>query len=105
MHPAYESFNPIGVAALINTTVASAQVSLPDRNRDENRQLQIANNSASWMFVKQGKDNTVVAVVDVDYAVAPGSVVVITLDNNTTNIAAVLATGTGKAYFHIGQGV
>lgn len=105
MHPAIESFNPIGNAVPLNTSTVSANVQLPSRNQDENRQLQVSNSSTAWMFVKQGKDNTVSATADVDYAVAPGAVVVITLDNNTTWVAAVLSTGTGKAYFHIGQGV
>lgn len=112
MHPANESFFPAGRGntVTIAASAAAAEAILPDRNRDENRQLQVANSTASWAFIRQntaptGTNNNIAAVADVDYPVAPGSVVVITLLNDCTYISAILTAGTGKIYLNIGEGV
>jgi hypothetical protein len=105
MIPQQQAFYPTRLVPVLAATVASAEVALPSRNVVENQQLQIGNASTAWAFVKQGFASGTVAVANVDYAVAPGSVVAITINQNTTHIAAVLSAGAGNIYMTLGGGL
>jgi hypothetical protein len=109
MQPAIEAFYPAGAAVVLVTSTTTAEVQLPVLpsrvSASEVRQLQIANNSTSWLFIKQGSVSGNSAVVKVDYPVAPGAVVVITLRNDTTYIAGILLAGVGEAYLQLGGGL
>lgn len=72
------------------------------------RQIQIANLSTSWAYVNFGVfGNMVAATVAASYPVAPGSVVVVTVDAEVTGASVILGTAaaTGNVIFTRGEGL
>lgn len=91
-------------AAAVASTVFSGQ-----RSRNEANQVQIANTSAAWAYVNFGaiRDSFVVtaATVATGYPVAPGAVVIVTVDPEVNAASVILATGTGNVIFTRGTGI
>ena len=69
-------------------------------------QIQIANQSASWAFVNFGVVGSIVAATAAaSYPVAPGSVVVVSVNSDVNGASVILATGTGNVTFTRGEGL
>jgi len=87
----------VTVAAVDATAVASTVI--PGTGNDTNLQIQIANKTSVWVHVNFGHlegGETVRAAALTDYPVAPGSVVVVTVDPEV-NAASVFANGAPAA--------
>lgn len=90
--------NSVTVAA---STVAAASARIPFGGE----QIQIANTSTAWAFVNFGVLGAVVAATAAaSYPVAPGTVVVVTVDTEVSGASVILATGTGDVIFTRGRG-
>lgn len=69
-------------------------------------QIQISNTTASWCYVNFGVFGSVTAAtVASSYPVAPGAVVVVSVDNEVNAASVILATGTGNVIFTRGEGL
>jgi hypothetical protein len=71
-------------------------------------QVQIANLTTSWAYVQFGVyGNVTAATVATGYPVAPGSVVVVTVNNEVSGADVILDSsgGTGNVIFTVGQGI
>ena len=91
---------------LAATTSSQATVVFPGSVTNYKQQIQIANQSASWAFVNFGAvGNVAAATVAASYPVAPGAVVVVTVDKEVTGATVILATGTGNVTFSRGEGL
>jgi len=99
----------ITVAANAASATASAQFPQNFVGTDTypNCQLQIANISTSaWAYVNVGIFGSVTAAtVAASYPIAPGSVVIITVDSTVTGASVILSTSTGNVIFTVGSGV
>ena len=94
-------FASVTVAA---TTSAAAGI-LPTTSTN---QVQIANQTAAWAYVNFGTSgNVVAATVAASYPVAPGAVVVVTVDDEVTGVSVILAAGAtaGSVTFTCGNGL
>lgn len=96
-----------------STTVAGADTAtssakFPGTNDNTYVQFQIANLSTSWAYVSFGQFGAVVAAtVAASYPVAPGSVVVVSVDPEVTGASVILGTAaaTGNVIFTRGEGI
>jgi hypothetical protein len=80
----------------------------PGTDNNASTQIQIANISTSWAWVSFGVFGSVTAAAaGVGYPVAPGAVVVVTVDPEVTGASAVLQTAaaTGNMTFTRGEGL
>jgi hypothetical protein len=70
-------------------------------------QLQIANTSGAWAYVNFGNVGIGVtaATVAAGYPVAPGAVVVVSVDPEVNGASVILGTGTGTVVFTRGEGL
>jgi hypothetical protein len=70
-------------------------------------QLQIANTSAVWAYVNVGNLGLglTAATVAASYPVAPGGVVVISVDAEVNAASVILASSTGNVVFTVGEGL
>ena len=69
-------------------------------------QLQIANTTLSWAYVNVGRlGDLTAATVAASYPVAPGTVVVVTVDQEVSGASVILASGAGNVIFTRGNGV
>lgn len=96
------------IAAVATGTGANCQI---DPTAKGANQAQIYNESTSAVaFIAFGNDNTVGAstgsasTYTADYPVAPGAVVVVTIPDGATWVAAKLSTGTGNVLVTPGVG-
>lgn len=90
----------------VDTATASAR--LPGGNTIGFNQLQICNLSTSWTYVNFGRFGAVVAAtVASSYPVAPGSVVVVTVDSEVDGASVIhgTAAATGNVIFTRGFGL
>ena len=97
----------IASAFMGTTDAAGNSPRLPGVDSNNFRQIQIANISTSWAWVSFGVFGAVrAAVAGVDYPVAPGAVVVVTVHPEVTGASAVLQTAaaTGNMAFTRGSG-
>jgi hypothetical protein len=87
----------VTVAAVDATAVASTE--FPGTSNNPDSQIQIANKTSVWVHVNFGNitsPNTVRAATINDYPVAPGTVVIVTVDPEV-NAASVFANGAPAA--------
>lgn len=91
---------------LAATASSTATAVFPGTLTNYKQQIQIANQAAVWAFVNFGVfGNIAAATVAASYPVAPGAVVVITVDKEVTGATVILATGTGSVTFTRGEGL
>jgi hypothetical protein len=90
----------------ISATTSAASAALPITSTD---QVQIANQTTAWAFVNFGLNTTQItaATVAASYPVAPGAVVVVTLDSEVAAVSCILAAGAtaGNVTFTLGNGL
>jgi len=71
-------------------------------------QIRLYNSGSVPVFIRKGTDSTVTGLIS-DMPIAPGSVEVLTLNNNPTapitHVAAITASGTASLYVTVGQGL
>lgn len=65
--------------------------------------LIVYNASSAVAFINYGMASATATVTSPDF-VAPGATIVINMGGPYTNVAIILATGTGNVYFAVGQG-
>jgi hypothetical protein len=95
-------------ASVTVAATASAQPSgqLGSTNGNAFCQIQIANTSAAFAYVNFGQLGAVTAAtVAAGYPIAPGSVVVVSIDSEVTGASVILASGTGNVVFTRGEGL
>jgi hypothetical protein len=70
-------------------------------------QIQIANQTAGWAYVNIGPATLTTVTVAAGYPVAPGAVVVLTINGLATTASCILAAGTtsGSVIFTRGVGL
>jgi len=89
---------------------AVASTAFPGTDKNNYCQIQIANQAAQWAYVNFGvlgmSGQTVTpATVAASYPVAPGSVVVVSVDPEVNAASVILASGTGNVTFTRGEGI
>jgi hypothetical protein len=71
--------------------------------------IQIANTATSWAYVNFGAirdaQTVTAATVAASYPVAPGAMVVVSVDPEVNGASVILASGTGNVIFTRGNGV
>lgn len=91
------------------TAAAVASTVFPGTDRNNYCQIQIANQAAQWAYVNfgvLGGGLTVTpATVAASYPVAPGSVVVVSVDPEVNAASVILASATGNVTFTRGEGI
>lgn len=108
------SQNPAVAGTLLpSTTIAAtdAAASTPrfaGTDRNSSTAIQIANLSTSWAYVNFGVfGNVTPATVAASYPVAPGAVVVVSVDEEVSGASVILGTAaaTGNVIFTRGEGL
>lgn len=90
------------------TDAAGASTRFPGNDNNTLCQIQVANLSTSWAYVNFGVFGAVTAAtVAASYPVAPGSVVVVSVDPEVNGASVILGTAaaTGNVIFTRGAGV
>ena len=90
------------------TDAATASAKFSGTNDNNYVQIQIANLSTSWAYVSFGVFGAVVAATAAaSYPVAPGAVVVVSVDKEVTGASVILGTAaaTGNVIFTRGEGI
>lgn len=98
------------VTVTANNSSATASTAIPGVTPNTNTQIQIANKSTSWAHVNFGVLRLTVteATVATGYPVAPGAVVVVTVDPEVDGASVILdaaSTGSSDVIFTRGGGV
>lgn len=86
-------------------TTSSGAVVLPSPTTE---QIQIANQTSAWCYVNLGvAGNVAAATVATSYPVAPGAVVIISVDTEVSGATVILAAGgtAGSVTFTCGSGL
>jgi len=96
-----DAFRPVGTVSIAATTSSVAAV-IPAFTAGP-FQLEIQNPGDAIAFVRWGS-GTPTAVVT-DYPVLPGQSKIVTVDQPTTGVAAITASGTATLYVTYGVGV
>lgn len=88
------------------TTAASAALPGNSSGNSDINQIQIANTTAAWAYVNFGRNTTEIpaATVASSYPVAPGAVVVVTVNSEVAAASVILGSGTGSVIFTRGAG-
>lgn len=87
------------------TAAAAPSAIFPGVDRNNYVQIQIANQGTTWAFVNFGVFGAVTpATVAASYPVAPGSVVIVSVDPEVTGASVILASGTASVTFTRGEG-
>lgn len=97
---------PSTTVAAVDTATASAR--FPGTDNNNYVQMQIANLSTSWAYVNFGIfGNVTAATVATGYPVAPGTVVVVSVDKEVAGSSVILGTAaaTGNVIFTRGEGI
>jgi hypothetical protein len=118
--PMYQRYNPVGpVQSTIRPSVtvaatnasATASTVFPGGNQNDKNQIQIANKTSAWAHVNfgvlEGGRTVTAATVAADYPVAPGAVVVVTVDPEVNAASVILdaaAAGSTSVIFTRGAG-
>lgn len=91
------------------TSTAVASTVFPGTTDNNYVQIQIANTSAQWAYVNfgvlLGGQVVTPATVASSYPVAPGAVVVVSVDKEVNAASVILASGTGNVIFTRGEGL
>lgn len=124
--PSLIAFDPldagptVGLLASVTiaaTTSASAMTLLPgstgitgstaQQNILFYKQIQVANQTAGWIFINLGTLSAAVATVAAGYPIAPGSVVIVTCGGLQQYVSVICAAGSagGNVTFTRGQGL
>jgi hypothetical protein len=122
--PSLIAFSPLdggatGFAASVTisaTTSSSSATQLPGNTTNAvsstpgeplfYKQIQVSNTSAGWAYINCGPLATVAAAtVAASYPVAPGTVIVMTINGLSTGVTVILGTGSGNVVFTRGQGL
>ncbi len=91
---------------LAATAASQATAVFPGTLTNYKQQIQIANQGTTWAFVNFGIfGNIAAATVLGSYPVAPGAVVVVTVDKEVGGATVILASGTGNITFTRGEGL
>jgi hypothetical protein len=92
---------------LAATAASSATPIFPGAVTNYKQQIQIANQGTAWAYVNFGVfGNVAAATVAASYPVAPGAVVVVTVDKEVTGATVIMgAAGTGNVVFTRGEGL
>jgi hypothetical protein len=122
--PSQISFAPVdgGVTGFVNSvtlaaTTSAQSITLPGSTGTASsptaaqpvfyKQIQIANQTASWIYVNIGPGAVAAATVAAGYPVAPGAVVVVTINGLSYIASCICAAGSsgGSVTFTRGQGL
>lgn len=97
----------LSASVTLAATAASQPTAIfPGVMTNYKQQIQIANQGTTWAFVNFGIfGNIAAATVATSYPVAPGAVVVVTVDKEVTGATVILASGTGNVTFTRGEGL
>ena len=112
-NPLYKKSAAGGIAPFGNlyasvTVAASTSAAAGILPTSSTNQLQIANTTNGWAYVNFGPaGNVTAATVAASYPVAPGGVVVITVDDEVNGVSVILAAGatSGSVTFTCGNGL
>ncbi len=99
---------PSVTVAAVNATSVPSGVFPGQSGNNGNVQIQIANKTSVWVHVNFGIVGAVVAATIDDYPVAPGSVVVVSVDSEVSGAAVFpdgAPAGSASAMFTSGSGV
>lgn len=97
---------PSTTVAAVDTATPSAR--FPGTDNNNYVQMQMANLSTSWAYVNFGVfGNVTAATVATGYPVAPGTVVVVSVDKEVSGSSVILGTAaaTGNVIFTRGEGI
>jgi hypothetical protein len=108
--------NAVGTLAPSTTVAATNASATPStafsgnsQSANYQQQIQIANTTTAWAYVNFGvlsaSQAVTAATVATGYPVAPGAVVVVTVDKEVNAASVILATGTGNVVFSRGEGL
>lgn len=87
-------------------TGATASTVFPGTQANGACQIQIANTTSGWAYVNFGIVGVLTAAtVASSYPVAPGSVVVVSVNSEVTGASVILSTGSGSVIFTRGEGL
>src|SRR5277367_1929510 len=98
-------FGTLIASVTVAATTAAAAGVLPNSSTN---QVQIANQTSAWAYVNFGvSGNVTAATVASSYPVAPGGVVVVTVDDEVNGVSVILAAGgtAGSVTFTCGNGL
>lgn len=88
------------------TTSAVASTVFPGTQVNGACQIQIANTTANWAYVNFGIVGVLAAAtVASGYPVAPGAVVVVSVNSEVTGASVILGGGSGNVIFTRGEGL
>lgn len=94
----------VTVAAV--ATGATASTAFPGSLANGKCQIQVANKASGWAYVNFGVVGVLAAAtVAASYPVAPGSVVVVSVNSEVTGASVILDTGSGNVIFTRGEGL
>ena len=94
----------VTVAAV--ATGATASTVFPGTQQNGACQIQIANTAANWAYVNFGIVGVLAAAtVASGYPVAPGAVVVVSVNSEVTGASVILGSGSGNVIFTRGEGL
>lgn len=97
--------NNLANSVTLAATAAAAPVTLTaPASRIGNNQLMISNTASTWAYVNLGTAALNAATVANSMPVAPGAMVVVTIDPTVTTASVILASGTGNVTFTAGEG-
>lgn len=98
----------VASTTVIGVDTATASAKFPGTDNNNYCQIQIANLSTSWTYVNFGVfGNVTAATVSASYPVAPGSVVVVSVDKEVSGCSVIhgTAAATGNVIFTRGEGI
>jgi hypothetical protein len=94
------------VASTTASVVATAATSALPTNTQNSPHLQIANQGSVWCFINVGSAAVPAATVAASYPIAPGSVVVISVNPGATSVSTIAtAAGPSPLTFTRGEGM
>lgn len=95
-----------GSVTVAATTSAVASTVFPGTQTNGVCQIQIANTTANWAYVNFGMLGSLsAATVAAGYPVAPGAVVVVSVNSEVTAASVILGAGSGNVIFTRGEGL
>lgn len=107
-HSALGGVAPFGSLFASVTVAASTSAAAGVLMNTSTNQVQIANQTSAWAYVNFGPaGNVTAATVAASYPVAPGGVVVVTVDDEVNGVSVILAAGgtAGSVTFTVGNGL
>lgn len=96
----------LNASVTVSASTTAASASLPGaQGGAAQRNIQIANQTTGWAYVNFGTANLTAATAAASYPVAPGAVVIVTVNQEVNTASVILSTGTGSVTFTRGVGL